>query len=77
MDILLALAVCTFVLLVAFLGWSWLSTKRSHPNATGVGGPNDPLSGAGADLRHPDEMRASLDAAAEGSPEAPALHRDR
>jgi hypothetical protein len=34
----------TFLLLVAFLGWSKISTKRSQQGKqSGLGGPNDPL----------------------------------
>ena len=40
------LALATFVLVLGFAGWSWLSTKRSQETGgktTGIGGPNDPL----------------------------------
>ena len=62
MHPLFLLAFATFVLVVAFLVWNRVSTKRHK--APGVGGPNDPISGARDDLRDPDEMRASLDHAA-------------
>lgn len=42
------LVFATFVLLIGFLGWSKLSTKRSQEtggHTSGIGGPNDPLSG--------------------------------
>ena len=60
------LAFGTFILVAAFLVWTRVSTGRhrfGRNNAEGVGGVNDPLSGAREDLRDPDEMRASLDAA--------------
>jgi hypothetical protein len=74
MDWILALALATFVLLVAFLLWNRISTKRHHESggtASGIGGPNDPLSGNSEGMRHPDELRASLDAAAAKSPDEP------
>ena len=81
MDWILALALGTFVLLVAFLLWTRMSTKRHQEtggNTSGIGGPSDPLSGAGADVRHPDSMRASLDnAAAASTDQRPSLHGDR
>ena len=42
------LVFATFVVLLGFLGWSKLSTKRSLETGgrtSGIGGPNDPLSG--------------------------------
>jgi hypothetical protein len=62
MHPLFLLAFVTFVLVVGFLVWNRMSTKRHK--APGVGGVNDPLSGATDELRDPDEMRASLDHAA-------------
>ena len=61
------LAFGTFILVVAFLVWNRVSTQKHRFNSTpsGVGGPSDPLAGARGDLRSPDSMRASLDAAAE------------
>ena len=52
---------------LAFLVWNRVSTRRHQEtggNTTGLGGPNDPLAGAAEGMRHPDEMRADLDAAA-------------
>jgi hypothetical protein len=70
MDLILTLALATFVLLIAFLLWNRASTKRhqesgGHPdgNALGIGGLADPLSGVAEGMRHPDEMRADLDTA--------------
>ena len=68
MDWILALALITFVILVAFLLWNRQSAKRHHEtggNTSGIGGPNDPLSGAAEGMRHPDELRRSLDQAAD------------
>jgi len=63
MHPLFLLAFATFLLVVGFLAWNRMSTKRHK--APGVGGVHDPLSGARDDnLRDPDEMRASLDQAA-------------
>jgi len=71
MDLILTLALATFVLLIGFLLWNRMSTKRhqetgGHPegNALGIGGLADPLSGVAEGMRHPDEMRADMDAAA-------------
>ncbi len=69
MDWILILALATFVLVVAFLLWTRASTIRHHKtggNVSGVGGPNDPLSGTAEGMRHPDEMRRDLERAAEG-----------
>ena len=65
MDWILVLALGTFGLIIAFLAWNWLSTKRhreSGGTASGVGGPSDPLSGNTEGMRNPDAMRKSLDA---------------
>jgi hypothetical protein len=45
MHPLILLPLATFILLIAFLGWSWLSTKRSQKKGktTGIGGENDPM----------------------------------
>lgn len=43
---LFLLFVLTLLILLAFLGWNWISTKRRHEtggNTSGLGGPNDPL----------------------------------
>ena len=72
MDWILLLALCTFGLLAAFLGWSWYSTKRHHESggtAEGIGGKSDPMSGAGADVRPAHEMQAALDTAADPAAE--------
>ena len=66
MDNILALALVTFVLLVGFLLWNRMSVKKNQEtggNTAGIGGPNDPLSGVAEGMRHPDEMRADLNAA--------------
>ena len=71
MDWILALALITFVVLIAFLLWNRQSAKRNQETGgkvSGIGGPNDPLSGAAEGMRHPDELRRSLDQAAD--PEA-------
>jgi hypothetical protein len=37
----------TFLLVLAFLVWNWLSVRRNQKTggkASGIGGPNDPLS---------------------------------
>ena len=63
MDNILTLALVTFVLLIGFLLWNRMSVKRHQQtggNTTGIGGPNDPLSGVAEGMRHPDEMRADL-----------------
>jgi hypothetical protein len=64
------LAFATFVLIAGFLIWTRISTSRHRfgRNPTGIGGASDPLSGATDQLRDPDEMRASLNAA--GKPAA-------
>jgi hypothetical protein len=69
MDWILVLALATFAILVAFLLWTRTSTIRHHQTGgktSGLGGPNDPLSGAAEGMRHPDEMRHDLDRAAAG-----------
>ena len=70
MDPILLLALATFILVVGFLLWNRMSTKRhqetgGHPegNALGIGGLADPLSGVAEGMRHPDDMRSDLDAA--------------
>lgn len=67
MHPLFLLAGLTFILIIAFLVWNLISTKRHRfgKNPTGIGGAHDPLAGATNDLRGPDEMRASLDRAAD------------
>ena len=58
------LAFATFVLVAGFLIWTRMSTSRHKfgRNPEGIGGPNDPLSGATDAVRDPDELRASLEA---------------
>jgi hypothetical protein len=58
------LALLTFVLVAAFLIWTRVSTERHRfgANPSGIGGENDPLSGATDAVRDPDTLRASLDA---------------
>jgi hypothetical protein len=66
MHPLFVLAFATFVLIIGFLVWNILSVKRHKFNrdVTGPGGSSDPLSGKSEGMRHPDELRASLDEAA-------------
>jgi hypothetical protein len=74
MDWILALALLTFVLVIAFLLWNRVSTKRHHElgnAASGLGGRTDPLSGNSEGMRHPDELRADLDAAAAAPADQP------
>lgn len=76
MDWILALALGTFVLVIAFLLWNRASTKRHQEtggNTSGIGGPNDPLSGATENMRDADSMRASMDKAADADAK-PVLH---
>lgn len=66
MDWILALAMATFVLLLGFLWWNKASTKRNQQtggNTSGIGGPNDPISGTTPGIRDPETMRKSLDQA--------------
>ena len=63
MHPLFILAFATFLCLIGFLVWNYISTKRRQAR-TGVGGVADPLSGTtDRKIRSGDEMRASLDAA--------------
>ncbi len=67
MDWILLLGLTTFVIVVAFLLWTRQSTKRHQETGgrtSGLGGPNDPLSGATAGLRSAEDMRAGLNVAA-------------
>jgi hypothetical protein len=42
---LFLLLLLTLLILLAFLGWNLISTRRRHAGKTeGLGGPNDPLS---------------------------------
>ena len=76
MDWILVLALGTFVLLIGFLLWNRVSTKRHHEQgaaAEGVGGKADPLSGNSDGMRNPEELRRDLNTAA-ASEEPPTLH---
>ena len=78
MDWILALAIVTFALVIAFLLWNRSSLKRHHNadnDTRGIGGLNDPMSGTTEGMRPPDEMRADLDAAA--SPKVQAQRANR
>jgi hypothetical protein len=65
MHPLFMLAFATFVLIIGWLAWNKVAVKKQiEPGpTTGIGGPNDPVAGATENLRHPDEMRQSLDEA--------------
>ena len=64
------LAFVTIIVVLAILGWAWASMRRRQAlgnnaaQATGIGGPNDPMVGTTDNMRSADEMNASLDAAA-------------
>ncbi len=63
MDWILALALATFALVIVFLAWNWMSTRRRQHTGgrtAGFGGPGDPLSGSAEGIRSPDAIRASL-----------------
>lgn len=65
MDVILILALGTFAIVVAFLIWNKMSVKRHQQTggkADGIGGPNDPMAGATANIRGADELQSSLDA---------------
>jgi hypothetical protein len=66
MHPLFLLAFATFVIVVGFLAWNQISVKRHRfgEKKTGIGGVNDPLSGATDDLRAPGDMTGSMDEAA-------------
>ena len=58
MDWIFALAIATFVLVIAFLLWNRMSTKRHQQtgsNTAGIGGLKDPMSGTTENMRDPDE----------------------
>jgi hypothetical protein len=59
-DWILILAIATFVCVVAYLVWTKLSTASKHRNPDYT----DPQSASGHVIRPPEEIRASLDAAA-------------
>ena len=68
MDWILALSLTTFAILIAFLLWNRISTKRRQElgrNATGIGGPSDPLAGNTPGIRPAAALRAGLDAASD------------
>jgi hypothetical protein len=70
MDWLLILAIATFVLVVGFLVWSRMSAKRHQEtggHTEGIGGPNDPLSGATKGIRKAEDLRSGLDTAVQQS----------
>lgn len=70
MDLILILALATFVLLIGFLLWNRASVKnqlQAGGSESGLGGPNDPLSGTTEGMRHPDTLRADLDRASGAS----------
>ena len=66
MHPLFILAFATFALIAGFLIWNRVSAGRHSfgANPSGVGGANDPLSGATDDMREPEALRGSLDDAA-------------
>jgi hypothetical protein len=67
MHPLFLLVFVTLIAVIAFATWNLQSTRRHQQtggNTEGLGGPNDPLSGANDQIRSPEEMRASMDAAA-------------
>ena len=65
MHPLFLLVAATLVLVIAFLGWNYLSVQRHRfgRDRTGIGGSSDPLAGKTKGLRSPDEMRAAMDTA--------------
>jgi hypothetical protein len=64
MHPLFLLAFATFLLLVGFLVWNILSTRRHsfRKDVSGPGGSSDPLSGKTEGMRDPDQLRADLNA---------------
>ena len=70
MHPLFLLVFATFVLVIGFLVWNKISVDRNKAgqNTDGIGGPSDPLSGKTEGIRPPDQLRASLDAAANETP---------
>jgi hypothetical protein len=68
MHPLYILAFATFLLVIGFGVWNWISTRRHQKtggNVSGLGGPADPMSGTTTNAIRPGaEIRASLDAAA-------------
>lgn len=75
MDWVLILMLTTFTLLIAFLIWNAISTKRHRAGATsGVGGLSDPLSGTTKGMRHPDAMRSDMEQASSASASDRGLH---
>ena len=66
MNVVMALALVTLLLVLAFLCWnlySLLENQKYGIKAYGIGGINDPMAGATPLDRSPEEMRKSLDAA--------------
>ncbi len=72
------LALATLVAVLAFLGYTYISHKRNRDtgggNTSGIGGPNDPLAGANTEIRDPEVLRRSLDAAHDTPPRVRAMH---
>ncbi len=74
------LAIVTLVAVLGFLGWTYVSHNRNHKtggNVSGIGGPNDPLAGNNTEIRDPEVLRASLDAAAARPPRGRLENRER
>ena len=68
------LAFATFAILVAFLIWNKISINRRQQtggHTSGLGGPNDPMAGVNPEMRNPEQMRQSLDAAEQGADAPP------
>ncbi len=67
MDWVLTLSLATFACVLAFLIWNRQSTKahqKTGGNTTGIGGPNDPLSGTSEGIRPAGAIQANMEAAA-------------
>ena len=66
------LAFATFALLVGFLVWNKMSINRRQQtggHTSGIGGPNDPMAGVNPNMRDPEQMRKSMDAAEQATDE--------
>ena len=60
------LALATLVIVLAVLLWSLASIRRRQATGgktSGIGGPNDPMAGATENIRSPDALSASVEAA--------------
>lgn len=81
MDPILLLALLTFGLILAYLIWNKVSVERqkSGRQTSGIGGPNDPVASTSENMRDPEEIRQSLDAASDDHTPArsSATQRDR